>query len=42
MDSASASQAATEASLGMRQSPRGESEPPDPTFGASGTQSRLN
>src|SRR5262249_57561326 len=42
MASASASHADGEASLGMRQSPRGESEPPEPTFGASGTQSRLN
>ena len=31
-----------EASVGMRQSPRGDSDPPEPTFGASGTQSRLN
>ncbi len=37
--SASASHAATEASDGIRQSPRGESEPPEPTLGASGTQS---
>ncbi|KAG0920958.1 hypothetical protein G6F31_020519 [Rhizopus arrhizus] len=29
-------------SLGARQSPRGDSEPPDPTFGAFGTQVRLN
>jgi hypothetical protein len=40
--STSASHAATEASDGMRQSPRGESEPPEPTLGESGTQSRLN
>ena len=26
----------------MRQSPRGDNEPPDPIFGESGTQSRLN
>jgi len=30
-----------EASLGMRQSPRGESET-EPTFGPSGRQDRLN
>jgi hypothetical protein len=30
------------ASLGARQSPRGDSEPPLPTFGAFGTQLRLN
>ena len=40
--SSSASQAAASPSLGARQSPRGESEPPEPTFGAFGTQERLN
>ncbi len=30
------------ASLGARQSPRGESEPPEPTFGALGNAERLN
>ena len=29
-------------SLGMRQSPLGESEPPDVTFGPLGTAERLN
>ena len=29
-------------SLGARQSPRGESEPPEPTFGALGIAVRLN
>jgi len=29
-------------SLGARQSPRGESEPPDPTFGPFGMAERLN
>ncbi|MOA67926.1 hypothetical protein D3C78_1953050 [compost metagenome] len=29
-------------SLGARQSPRGDSEPPDPTLGEFGTQVRLN
>jgi hypothetical protein len=30
------------ASLGARQSPRGDSEPPEPIFGELGTQDRLN
>jgi len=42
MPSTSASQAAAEASAGMRHSLRGESAPPEPTFGPSGMQSRLN
>src|SRR5262245_13070214 len=42
IDSASASQTSGEASDGMRQSPRGERAPPEPTLGPSGTQSRLN
>ncbi len=29
-------------SLGARQSPRGESEPPEPTFGPLGIAERLN
>ena len=36
IDSASASHAAGDASVGMRQSPRGDSEPPEPTFGRVG------
>ena len=38
----SASQTSASESLGARQSPRGESEPPEPTLGALGTQERLN
>ena len=38
---ASSSQSAAEASEGMRQSPRGESET-EPTFTPSGRQERLN
>jgi hypothetical protein len=38
----SLSQAADEPSLGARQSPRGDSEPPVPTFGAFGIAERLN
>src|SRR5262249_39101712 len=37
-----ASQASAEASDGDRQSPRGASEPPQPTFGAVGATLRLN
>src|SRR5919112_6223007 len=40
--SSSASQTTASESLGARQSPRGESEPPEPTFGAFGTVERLN
>src|SRR5262245_12293718 len=36
------SQASATASDGARQSPRGESEPPEPTLGALGTALRLN
>ena len=39
---AAAAWLAEEASAGMRHSPRGESVPPEPTFGPSGMQSRLN
>ena len=42
MLSRSFSQAAGEESLGARQSPRGESEPPDETLGPLGTAERLN
>ena len=42
MFSTSASHAAADASAGMRQSPRGDSAPPEPTLGPSGMQSRLN
>ena len=38
----SASQVVAEPSLGARQSPRGDSDPPDPTFGAFGIAERLN
>src|SRR5258708_956832 len=38
----SASQASALPSDGARQSPRGESEPPEPTFGALGATLRLN
>src|SRR3954471_19589531 len=38
----SSSQTAAVASLGARQSPRGESDPPDPTFGPFGIAERLN
>ena len=38
----SSSQTIAVASLGARQSPRGESDPPDPTFGPFGTAERLN
>ena len=40
--SISASQTAAVTSLGARQSPRGDSEPPEPTFGPSGSAERLN
>ena len=40
--SSSASQAVALPSLGARQSPRGDSEPPEPTFGAFGIAERLN
>src|SRR5439155_25536359 len=38
----SSSQAVASASLGARQSPRGESDPPEPTFGPFGRADRLN
>src|SRR5205823_13159177 len=38
----SRSQTSASESLGARQSPRGESEPPEPTFGPFGMQERLN
>ena len=38
----SSNQTAALASLGARQSLRGESEPPEPTFGAFGIAERLN
>src|SRR4029077_20097442 len=38
----SSSHAPASASLGARQSPRGLSEPPDPTFGPLGRHDRLN
>ncbi len=38
----SASHAAASPSLGARQSPRGDRDPPEPTFGELGTQVRLN
>ena len=38
----SSSQAVASESLGARQSPRGEREPPEPTFGALGIAERLN
>src|SRR6187549_1546736 len=38
----SSSQTVASESLGARQSPRGESEPPLPTLGPFGTQERLN
>src|SRR4051794_21156738 len=40
--SSSASQTSAEESLGARQSPLGESEPPEPILGALGTHERLN
>ncbi len=40
--SSSSSQASAWLSLGARQSLRGESEPPEPTFGAFGSVDRLN
>ena len=40
--SSSASQVSACESLGARQSPRGESEPPDATFGPFGMAERLN
>src|SRR3954471_19603168 len=40
--SSSPSQTTASESLGARQSPRGDSEPPEPTFGPFGTQERLN
>jgi hypothetical protein len=36
------SQASGEESLGARQSPRGDSEPPELTFGPFGSAERLN
>src|SRR5215510_3041718 len=36
------SQTSASESLGARQSPRGESEPPEPTFGPLGIAERLN
>jgi hypothetical protein len=42
MESNSASQGAAEESLGARQSPRGDSEPPELTFGPFGMAVRLN
>src|SRR6185369_7077829 len=36
------SQTVASASLGARQSPRGESDPPDPTLGPFGIADRLN
>jgi len=36
------SHAAASPSLGARQSPRGESDPPEPTLGPLGMQERLN
>ena len=38
----SSTQTPAPASLGARQSPRGDSDPPDPTFGELGMQDRLN
>ncbi|MEZ4610643.1 MAG: hypothetical protein R2838_10425 [Caldilineaceae bacterium] len=38
----SSSQTVASESLGARQSPRGESEPPDPTLGPLGSAERLN
>jgi hypothetical protein len=38
----SSSQTSASESLGARQSPRGLSEPPEPTFGLFGKQERLN
>ena len=40
--SSSATHSAAEASLGARQSPRGDSDPPEPTLGPSGSAERLN
>jgi hypothetical protein len=40
--SRSASQVSADASLGARQSPRGESEPPEEIFGPFGAADRLN
>src|SRR5205814_3634997 len=40
--SSSASHTLASESLGARQSPRGEREPPEPTFGPFGTAERLN
>jgi len=40
--SSSASHTVARASLGARQSPRGESEPPEPTLGPLGMADRLN
>jgi uncharacterized protein (DUF849 family) len=42
LQASSSSHAVATASLGARQSPRGESEPPDPTFGPLGMADRLN
>src|SRR5690242_16976666 len=38
----SSSQTVASESLGARQSPRGDKEPPDPTLGPFGMQERLN
>src|SRR5688572_30646955 len=40
--SSSSSQTSASESLGARQSPRGESDPPEPTLGPLGTAERLN
>jgi hypothetical protein len=42
MPFAFSSHTAASLSLGARQSPRGESDPPEPTLGPLGTQERLN
>jgi len=42
MRSTSSSQTVASESLGARQSPRGESDPPEPTLGAFGMHERLN
>src|SRR4051812_42823854 len=40
--SSSSSQTSADESLGARQSPRGDSDPPEPTLGALGMAERLN
>lgn len=42
MSPSAESHASAEESLGARQSPRGESEPPELTFGPLGSAERLN